>query len=107
MRKSTMVELVQELDSRNVDNLYDNIIEEAKAGEFHDYKNDKYLCGKMALIEKLSKFPELKYIETQVRNGDYDESPDDDDKRLMAEGLKGSVVGEAMIKIMGLDKFKT
>ena len=46
--KSTMVELVQELEAVTPRTpLVEKMILEAKAGEYHDYKNNKYACGKV------------------------------------------------------------
>lgn len=73
MGKSTTVELVQELEKRNVDSRYDQIIAEAKEGEFHDFKNNKYATPKIALVGYLDKFPELTDIKKAVIAGEYDE----------------------------------
>lgn len=105
-RKSTMIELVQELEKRNTEGLYDEIIQEAKDGEYHDFKNDKYVCGKVALCEKLFKFPKLEDIRKQVVEGDYDESPDDEDKRQMISDLSRDPRGKDFITALGLDKHK-
>lgn len=99
-----MVELVQELEKRNTDGLYDEMIQEAKAGEYHDFKNTKYLCGKVALASKLVKFPELNDIRQEILQGVYDESPDEDDKKRMAADLRANG-GEAILKTLGLDKY--
>ena len=90
MSKNTMIELAQELEARNTpDGRYDELISEAKAGEFHDYKNEKYLCGKLAFVAIVSdKFPELKDLADQVKNGDYDEQMDEEDKKKMRSDLK-------------------
>ena len=73
MSKSTTVELVQELEKRNVNSKYDQIITEARAGEFHDFKNNKYATPKVALVGYLDKFPELTDIKEAVIAGEYDE----------------------------------
>lgn len=99
MGKSTMVELVQELEALNKDGKYDAIIADAKAGEYHDFKNKKYICGKMGLVGELAAFPELSHIAAAVKNGDYDEPADEDDKAMMREELKDS---PEMLKILGL-----
>jgi len=99
MRKSTMIELPQELEALNKDGKYDEIIAEAKAGEYHDYKNQKYTCGKVAVVEKLNEFPELNHIRNAVINGDYDESPDEDDKEMMRKDLGDN---PELAKLLGL-----
>ncbi|OED40243.1 hypothetical protein ACH42_17165 [Endozoicomonas sp. (ex Bugula neritina AB1)] len=61
MRKSTMVELVEELQKLPQSPDIEYMIEEAKAGEYHDYKNIKYDCGKIESSQRLRKlgYPEL------------------------------------------------
>ena len=44
-----MVELVDELRKLPQSEGIELMIEEALAGEYHDYKNVKYVCGKMQL----------------------------------------------------------
>lgn len=97
MRKSTSKELIEELTAINVNGRYDRIITEAKDNQYHDYKNTKYACGKVQLVADLSEFPELKFIEKEVMNGIYDESPDEQDKEMMRQDL---------IKDMGEEKAK-
>lgn len=99
MKKSTMVELPAELEALNTDHKYDAIISEAKAGEYHDFKNKKHICGKVALVGELAQFPELSSIRTAVMNGDYDESPDEEDKARMREEFKDS---PELLKLIGL-----
>ncbi len=62
-----------------------DIIKQAEAGEFHDFKNTTYTCGKTQLAHMLyeSVHPELIPIRQAVINGDYDESPDIEDKAAM------------------------
>jgi hypothetical protein len=106
MRKATNTDLVDELTALNTDGRLDEIIAEARAGEYHDYKNQKYACGKMALVEKLDAFPELGNIRLDVINGVYDESPDTDDKAQMKADLLKDMSPEAaavMIKELGLE----
>jgi hypothetical protein len=99
MRKSTMVELPQELEALNKDGKYDEIIAEAKAGEYHDFKNQKYACGKIEVVNKLSAFPELNHIRQAVMDGDYDEEMDEADKAQMREDFKDN---PEMLKQIGL-----
>jgi hypothetical protein len=51
------------------------IIKEAKAGEFHDYQNNKYATPKWALVEMLDNVMDdrLEQIRTAVTKGYYDE----------------------------------
>lgn len=99
MSKSTMVELVSELEALNKEGKYDEIISEAKAGEYHDFKNQKYACGKVALVADLTPFPELNHIRQAVINGEYDEEMDEEDKARMREDFKDS---PEMLKMLGL-----
>jgi hypothetical protein len=91
MGKTTNVELVKELSERNTNGKYDALIERARTNGYHDFKfddEDKYpdsVCPKIDLVADLAKFPELSDIRQSVINGDYDESPDDNDKKKMAE----------------------
>ncbi len=90
-RKNTMIEMVQELKNLPKHPEVLAMIENAKAGEYHDFKNVKYTCGKVASAEHLfdimSKYPGTREIAGKIRgeiiNGVYDESPDDDDKKEM------------------------
>lgn len=94
--KSTMVELVTELEKLKQCPEVEFMIHEARAGEYHDYKNQKYDCGKVEVVGKLHNYahrirfsdPEesLKAlaIRTQVINGDYDEEADEEDKIMLA-----------------------
>lgn len=55
--------------------LINQIISEARDGEFHDYENDKYPAPKMALVDMLraTKDSRLDVIIEDVKSGDYDE----------------------------------
>lgn len=99
MVKSTMKELVDDLVARNASGKYGEIIKEALAGEYHDFKNKKYTCGKVALFNELGNFPELADIREAVIKGEYDESSDDDDKAMMRAELIEDM-GEEKAKIM-------
>lgn len=80
MSKSTMVELVMELEALNIRTPHVmHIIEEAKAGEYHDYKNQKYACGKVEVYNKL-KFVGLDALAKRVMDGEFDEEPDEADR---------------------------
>ena len=86
MSKSTMTHLVKELEKLPQNDAIKEIIKEAKAGEFHDYKNKKYICGKLALVKKLNDLG-LHDIKKDVINGIYDEEPDDVDRALVNSHL--------------------
>lgn len=101
MRKSTMVELVDELENLPQTPEIEHMIEEAKAGEYHDYKNRKYICGKLESSQRLRKLghPELA---RRIENGEFDEEADEDDKRMMREELASQPGGSAIAKALGL-----
>lgn len=91
-RKSTMIELVAELEAMRkpgtITLFLENMIAEAKAGEFHDYKNQKYDCGKVAVCIMLSTLSQLDFHEAiplmkRVENGEFDEEADEADKAEM------------------------
>lgn len=104
-RKSTMVELPQDLEALRPlfkathpqgDDVLNFLIREARAGEFHDYKNEKYDCGKVAVCSFLDQLTQqcedrgyqnlangLKGISSAVKNGDYDEEADQADIEKM------------------------
>lgn len=106
MKKSTIIDLVVELTALNPDGVLDAIIAEAQAGEFHDYKNNKYTCGKMALVELLQPFERCNSIRLDVINGVYDESPDEEDKAMMRKELTEGMPEESakeMIRKLGLE----
>jgi hypothetical protein len=71
MSKDTRFELVEELQKLNRPDLK-YLIEEAKAGEFHDFYNEKYPAPKMALVQKL-KEKGLDDIAERVIGGEFDE----------------------------------
>lgn len=85
-RKDTRIHLVAELEKLPQSELLEEIIREAKAGEYHDYKNNKYDCGKIVLVNKLYS-ANLKELSNRVRDGEFDEVADEDDKAEMRKGL--------------------
>lgn len=93
-QKSTMVELVEELEKLPQTPEIAEMIAEAKAGEYHDYKNQKYDCGKVAVVGKLeaaASLPRtpravkgaLKALRQRVVDGEFDETADEEDKAMM------------------------
>ena len=101
MNKSTMVELVEELQKlpRSAD--IDHMIEEAKAGEYHDFKNQKYVCGKLESSQRLRSlgYPELA---KRIEQGEFDEEADDADVDMMCNELGDGAQSDALKKILGL-----
>lgn len=108
-RKSTMVELVVELEKLEPRTpLVETMIEEAKAGEYHDYKNKKYTCGKVEAVRKLRLVgtPEAKALMDQIMEGEYDEPADDEDKEMMRRDIDESTTdpreAAALKEVLGL-----
>lgn len=92
MKKSTQVELVEELRKHTPCTKLDSVIQEALAGEFHDYKNNKYVCGKVVLVARLQELG-LFNLATRVKEGEFDEEPDDEDKEYLRNLLKENNMG--------------
>ena len=86
MSKSTMVELVVELKKLPQSKEIDFMIEEALAGEYHDFKNVKYFCGKLESSSRLRRLG-FEDLAKRIEEGEFDEEADDDDKRQMAEDI--------------------
>ena len=101
--KSTMIELVEELEKLPKSSNIDFMIKEAKAGEYHDYKNKKYLCGKMESSQRLRKlgYPDLA---KRIESGEFDEQADDLDKQAMRNDLdlSDSPMDRKLKEILGL-----
>ena len=81
-----MIELVQELRMLPKSEAIDEMIREAEAGEYHDYKNVKYICGK---VESASRLDQLGYhdLANRIKRGEFDESADLQDIENMRNGL--------------------
>lgn len=85
--KSTRVELVKELEKIPSHPAIEEMIEEAKAGEYHDFKNKKYVCGKAGFVYKATKAlgeitegkDQLTSLVGEITEGVYDEKADDED----------------------------
>lgn len=90
-----MIELVVELEKLPKSSDIDFMIQEAKAGEYHDYKNRKYVCGKMESSQRLRQFG---YVDLAVRieSGEFDEPADDIDKQMMRNELGDSPIKEIL-----------
>lgn len=104
-RKDTRIHLVAELEKLPQSALRDQVIAEAKAGEFHDYKNRKYACGKVAVTHLLTALNALELAE-RVRAGEFDETADEEDKEMMRKDIlantKSEAEAKAMFKVLGL-----
>ena len=94
MPKSTITDLPNDI-RQAVPNYKENhrileIIRQAQAGEFHDYKNKMYDTPKLILrlLLKETKEPALLPIIQDLINGEYDENPDADDKAKIKRLLR-------------------
>ena len=101
MSKSTMIELVEELEKLPKSKDIDFMIEEAKTGEYHDYKNKKYLCGKLESSQRLRRLG-YRDLARRIEQGEFDEQADDFDKQMMRNELNNDPRGAALKKILGL-----
>lgn len=79
MTKSTITDLPKDIANAVPDweqnPLIKKIVEEAKAGEFHDYENNLYVTPKVQLAGMLhdTKHSALLIIRQAVISGEYDE----------------------------------
>jgi hypothetical protein len=86
-RKDTRTDLVEELLKLPQSDMRDAIIAEAKAGEYHDYKNQKYACGKVAVVGHLRNLsdPKADALAQRVIDGEFDEEADAEDLAYLRE----------------------
>lgn len=100
-RKSTMIELVQELEKLQKTPQIDFIISEAKAGEYHDYKNNKYVCGKVAASSHLRQAG-LIDLAKRIEDGEFDEEADEQDKAYLKKvAIEGGFTEEQAKVLFG------
>lgn len=99
--KSTMVEFVDELKKLPHSAEVACMIEEAKAGEYHDYKNKKYVCGKIAAVGKLKSLGHFD-LAMRIANGEFDEQADEEDIKMMSEELGVGPTADALRDALGL-----
>jgi hypothetical protein len=88
-----MVELVDELRKLPLTPQVQEMIDEALAGEYHDFKNNKYACGKVEVVTKLRAAGQNN-LALRVMEGEFDEEPDAEDKVMLSE----------LFKSIGLDR---
>lgn len=100
--KDTRIHLVEELRKLPQSPGVDIMIKEALAGEFHDFKNKKYDCGKVASVLMLESMKHYE-LANRIKDGEFDEQPDDEDKAVMRETcLKGGFTEEQVKVLFGL-----
>lgn len=116
MRKSTMVELVIELEKLSPSEAKDKMILEAKSGSFHDYKS-MALCGKMHFVKcaqwcrRRMNDQDIEIIDRldkEIQDGVYDEVADKEDRESMArdidENTKNKAEADKLKELLGLNK---
>lgn len=104
-RKSTMVELVDELRKLPQTLAIKFMIEEALVGEYDDYKNEKYTCGKYESATRLYKIgtPEARALSERIKEGEFDEEADAEDKAMLKRDALAGGFNEAQCqKLFGL-----
>lgn len=86
IRKSTMIELVEELKKLPHSPEIDFMIHEAQTGEYHDYKNKKYDCGK---VESSRRLRQLGFVDLakRIERGEFDEEADAEDRAMIKKDL--------------------
>jgi len=116
MTKSTMVEFVEELRKFPQHPEVVEMVMDAAAGEFHDFKNDKYMCGKVTacilLVNLSDKYHDLhsecQRLVREIQNGDYDEKADEGDIKRMSDdidqGTSDPEEAAALKKLLGFDQ---
>lgn len=108
MRKSTINDLPVEIESLIPENertpLINQIITEARAGEFHDFRNQKYVCGKVQVHAMLLKTGDKRFepLMKAIINGEYDEPANEDDLAAMKKDwIADGGTAESFQKLFG------
>lgn len=96
-----MIELVEELQKLPQSPEIQLMIEEAKAGEYHDYKNNKYVCGKIESSQRLRKLG-FNDLAKRIEQGEFDEKPDEEDNKVIRDHALNNGMPPEMLKIFGL-----
>lgn len=92
--KDTRTDLVEELLKVKQYPEIVFMIMEAKAGEYHDYKNKKYACGKAqsaGMLDHLAhgyKDKALQELSARIKAGEFDEEADEEDKANMIRDIE-------------------
>lgn len=101
-----MIELVEELEKIEPrTEAVRLMIIEARRGEYHDFKNNLYDCGKVEASRKL-RAAGLVDLAKRIEQGEFDETPDADDIATMREDVLKMTSNKddanRMIKFLGL-----
>lgn len=78
----TRTDLVEELRKKPQSDARDTLINLARRGEFHDYKNKRFAMPKAELLKRL-KAAGFEDLAARVVAGEYDERPDAEDEADM------------------------
>ena len=90
VRKSTMVELVEELRKLPQTDGIELMIKEALAGEYHDFNNNKYNCEKVQSSGMLREFGHIE-LAKRIEGGEFEEEADFADRVMMDKILTDSL----------------
>jgi len=104
-RKTSNKDLPEELRDRNQDGRYEQIIKNALANVYHDFKSEEAM-PKAVLVNDLDQFPELADIREAVINGKYDDYADEADKAEMRGWLDEDKAPDSLYEVLGLKKSK-
>lgn len=91
--KDTRTDLVEELLKVKQYPEIVFMIKEAKEGEYHDFKNKKYACGKAqsaGMLDHLAYFYKdeaLQKLSARIKEGEFDEVADEEDKANMRRDI--------------------
>lgn len=78
------------------------MIVEAKKGEYHDYKNVRYDCGKVASSTHLRGMGFVALAQ-RIEGGEFDEEADEQDKAMLKkDALEGGFTAEQCEKLFGI-----
>lgn len=78
----TRTDLVEELRKKPQSDARDTLINLARRGEFHDYKNRRFAMPKVELLKRL-KSAGYDDLVARVMAGEYDERPDAEDEAML------------------------
>lgn len=91
---------------------YKHIIQRADLNGYHDFKHDKVpghpeyadcIGPKAQLVSDLHPYPELADIMKRVMDGEFDESPDEEDTQELRQNGMDENWPDSMFKAIGLE----
>ena len=103
MKKSTITDLSKEIEALIPANerthLINKILLEARQGEFHDFKSEKYVCEKIELVNMLRETGDqrLNPLIWDVIHGVYDEPPTEKDSEKIRQMLIDQAVPLSLV----------